>query len=85
MVKLMEMLERYRQCVMENPENARVMCPPQWEMLRDGENEVQVADGSVVIEGKSVIETPIVCPAGQKPDKNGRCRQIFYSREYQNL
>lgn len=74
MEKLMEMLNRYRDCVEQNPENARAMCPPQWEMLQE-EN---------TFDGKSVIETPVVCPAGQKPDKNGRCRDIFYLRGYNN-
>lgn len=30
---------------------------------------------------KNVIDVPIVCPPHQKPDKNGKCRDVWYSQD----
>uniref|UniRef100_A0A1W7R6Z6 Putative conserved secreted protein n=1 Tax=Aedes albopictus TaxID=7160 RepID=A0A1W7R6Z6_AEDAL len=27
--------------------------------------------------GKQIFVAPVVCPAGQKPDHRGRCRQVW--------
>lgn len=29
---------------------------------------------------KNVIDVPVVCPIGQKPDKNGKCREEWDAR-----
>ena len=31
------------------------------------------------ISQKNIIDVPVNCPPGQKPDQNGRCRPVFSS------
>lgn len=49
-----------------------------------GGNEIQEIGSELVLMINStevvtfnVIDVPVVCPEGQKPDKNGKCRDVW--------
>lgn len=42
--------------------------------------EAQIMIEKVFNLQKNVIDVPIVCPVGQKPDKNGKCQDEWLMR-----
>lgn len=37
----------------------------------------QTNQGGVDVQGINIIDAPVVCPEGQKPDHNGKCRPVW--------